>query len=442
MLPPASRVLSQIIATARLTIVQLRSIVGDTEGSTAVLVGVLLPVMIGAMGLGAETGYWFLLQRELQHTADASVHAAAIRRRAGDDEDLLRAAAIDVAGKAGFNQAQGSFELYWPALTGPSAGAPDTVEVVLARTTPRLFSAIFNDEPVKMRARAVARITLGSDACVLALAPSVPAALRVASSARVVLECDAASDSMEADSFSVEGNGALSAHCASTVGGAYVNEQVTLSECEAVREYASVVPDPYREIAEPSVPSTCNSNNRNLGNPQTTTTVQPSSTIVSGLPVYRFCNGLSLKGTVTFEPGLYIISGGDFEANAGAIINGNGVTFYIANPNKVQLNGHAQLHLAAPTSGELSGILFFGSRNAHDLVHRVNGTSGSVIQGAIYAPTTSVDYTGDSSASGGGGCTQIIAYTVSFSGNSGMASSCEDSGTRDIKVNESVLLIE
>jgi hypothetical protein len=151
---------------------------------------------------------------------------------------------------------------------------------------------------------------------------------------------------------------------------------------------------------------------------------------------------VSLKGTVTFEPGLYIISGGDFEANAGATINGTGVTFYIANPNTVQLNGHAELHLAAPTSGELSGILFFGSRNALDVVHRVNGTSGSIVQGAIYAPTTSVDYTGDSSASGEGGCTQIIAYTVTFSGNSGMASSCEDAGTRDIKVNESVLLIE
>lgn len=442
MLPLASRILAQLIATVRLTVIQLQSIARDAEGSTAVLVGVLLPVMIGAMGLGAETGYWFLLQRELQHAADASVHAAGIRRRSGDDEDQLRAAALDVAGKAGFNQAQGSFALHWPALTGPSAGSTDTVEVVLARTVPRLFSAIFSDEPVSMQARAVARITLGSDACVLALAPSIPAALRIASSASVDLECDAASDSMEADSFSVEGNGSLSAHCASTVGGAYLNEQVTLSECETVREYAGIVPDPYREVAEPSVPSTCNSNNRNLGNPQTTTTVRPSSTLVSGMPVYRFCNGVSLKGTVTFEPGLYIISGGDFEANAGATINGTGVTFYIANPYKVQLNGHAELHLAAPTSGELSGILFFGSRNAHDVVHRVNGTSGSIVQGAIYAPTTSVDYTGDSSASGEGGCTQVIAYTVTLSGNSGMASSCEDAGTRDIKVNESVLLIE
>jgi hypothetical protein len=277
---------------------------------------------------------------------------------------------------------------------------------------------------------------------VLALSPSTPAALSISSSANVALDCDAASDSLAEDSFSVEGNGALSARCASTVGGASVTTRVTLSECDRVHEYAPWVRDPYKDVAEPIAPSTCNSNSKNLGNPQTSTTVEPSSTVVSGMPVYHFCNGLSLKGNVTFEPGLYIISGGDFDANAGAEIHGSEVTFYITSPNAVQLNGHAEVHLSAPTSGELSGILFFASRNGSGLVHRVNGTSGSVVQGAVYAPSTSIDYTGNSSSSGGGGCTQVIGYTVSFSGNSGLASDCEDAGTRDIKINEVVKLVE
>jgi hypothetical protein len=292
-----------------------------------------------------------------------------------------------------------------------------------------------------MHARAVAHVTLGSDACVLALAPTKSGALTVSSSSHVDLDCDAASDSMAADSFTVAGNGALSAHCASTVGGAYLNDQVQLTGCPAVREYSSPVRDPYKGVAEPTVPGTCNSNTRNLGNPSTTTTVTPSSNIVSGMPVYRFCNGLTLKGTVNFQPGLYIISGGALDANAGAVISGSGVTFYITSPNQIQLNGHAQLNLSAPTSGDLSGILFFGSRGASGIVHRVNGTSGTVMQGAVYAPTTSLDYTGNSST-GGGGCTQIIAYAVTFSGNSEMASSCADAGTRDLKVNESISLVE
>lgn len=414
----------------------------DTSGATAVLVGLLLPIIIGGMGLGAETGYWYLLRRELQHAVDVSAHAAAIRRRSGDEEDQLRAAALDVATKAGFKSSSGTLVLHWPPTTGPEAGSPDAVEVVLSRTVPRFFSGMFVHGPVSMRARAVAHITLGSDACVLALAPTLGGALTISSSSHVELECDAASDSMAEDSFSVEGNGTLLAHCASTVGGAYLNSQVQLSECPAVREYAPIVRDPYKNVAEPVVPTTCNSNNRNLGNPTTTTIVTPSAAVVSGIPVYRFCNGLTLKGTVTFLPGLYIISGGDLDANAGAIINGVGVTFYLSSPNQILLNGHAQLNLSAPTSGALSGILFFGSRSASGIVHRVNGTSGSVIKGAVYAPTTAVDYTGNSSNGGGGGCTQIIAYTVTFSGNSGLASSCDGAGTRDLKVNESVALVE
>jgi hypothetical protein len=333
--------------------------------------------------------------------------------------------------------------MHWPPASGAYTGNPNAVEVELTKTVPRLFSAIFNDEPVTMSARAVAQVYLGSDACVLALAPSTPAALLIDGMADVTLDCDAASDSLAEDSFSVEGNGALSGRCASTVGGANINTRVTLTECTTVHEYAPWVPDPYRNVAEPSVPSFCNSNNRNLGNPQHSLTVSPSEYTVSGMPVYHFCDGLFIKGNVTFQPGLYVISGGDFDANAGAVINGTGVTFFITSPNEIRLNGHAELNLSAPTSGELSGILIFASRSGgSDLTHQINGTAGSVVQGAVYAPTTGLEYTGDSSSTGEGGCTQVIGYTVLLSGNSGLASDCEDAGTSDIKVNEFVKLVE
>jgi hypothetical protein len=246
------------------------------------------------------------------------------------------------------------------------------------------------------------------------------------------------------DSFTVAGSGSLSANCASTVGGASVNERVVLSNCNAVREYAPAARDPYKDVAAPTIPSTCNSNNKNWGNPSTAVTISPSSTLVSGMRVFRFCNGLTLKGQVHFDPGLYIISGGDLSANAGAQITGSDVTFFITSPNKADLNGHAQLNLSAPTdlALPLHGIVFFGSRSASGIVHKINGTAGSVIKGAMYAPTTGLDYTGNSNAGGGGGCTQIIANTVTFSGNSGMASSCAGAGTLDLKVNESVSVIE
>lgn len=421
---------------------RLGDLYADTAGAAAVLMAIVFPVVIGGVGLGAETGYWYLLQRSLQHAADVSAHAAGVRYRSGDAEAELEAAALDVAIKGGFREADGALELHWPPSTGPYTGDDDAVEVILTKAIPRLFSAIFSDAPVNMRARAVALVSLGSNACVLALAPTASAALSIAGSASVTLNgCDAASNSMASDSLSMSGSGSLSARCASAVGGAVVNTRINLAECDAVHEYAPVTPDPYRNVSEPTIPGSCDSNTKNLGNPNTSTTVTPGPTLVSGTPVFRFCSGVTIKGNVTFKPGLYIISGGDFDANSGAQINGAGVTFLITSPNKINLNGHAALNLSAPTSGAFAGILFFGSRSATNIVHKVNGTAGSVIQGAIYAPTASVETSGNSST-GGGGCTQIVAYKISFTGNSGLGSDCSSAGTRDIKVNESVTLVE
>jgi hypothetical protein len=400
------------------------------------------PVLIGGMGLGAETGYWYFTQRALQHAADVAAHAAGVRNRAGDSEEEMEAAALDIAAKAGFTPDNSTLALEWPPATGPHTGDSDAVEVVLSRTMPRMFSALYSDEPVTATARAVSFVQLGTTACVLALAPTAPAALSVTGSSNLALTgCDIASNSMASDALSMDGTASLSARCAHAVGGASVNANLTLAECDEVREYAPVTPDPYRLVEDPSVPTTCNSNTKNLGNPNTSTTVAPTSTMVSGMPVYRFCNGLTAKGTVTFEPGLYIISGGDFDANAGAVINGTGVTFYITSPNSVNLNGHAELNLSAPTTGELSGILFFGDRDASNITHRVNGTSDSNVQGAVYFPTTSVEYSG-SATTGGGGCTQVIGYTVTFTGNAGLATNCTAAGTEDIMVNEAVVLVE
>ena len=42
----------------------------DAGGAAAVVAAVLFPVLIGGMGLSAETGYWYMKHRKLQHAAD------------------------------------------------------------------------------------------------------------------------------------------------------------------------------------------------------------------------------------------------------------------------------------------------------------------------------------------------------------------------------------
>jgi uncharacterized membrane protein len=51
--------------------------VDNEHGATVVIVGLALPALVGAMGLGAEITYWQLHQRAMQNASDAAAIASA-----------------------------------------------------------------------------------------------------------------------------------------------------------------------------------------------------------------------------------------------------------------------------------------------------------------------------------------------------------------------------
>lgn len=419
----------------------------DDSGATIILAAFLFPVVIGGLGLGAETGYWYLEQREVQHAADVAAHAAGMRKRAGDRASEYKAAALQVATQSGFTAGSGtetppSFEVNSPPASGPYAGDAKAVEVVLRERVSRLFSSIFDNTPITLESRAVALLGAGSSACVLALSPTASSALSIAGSANVALTgCSVASNSNASNALDMQGTSArLSADCAYTVGQATVTTGMTLSECDTVQEFSSPTVDPYADLQAPDRTNVTCINNQNVGQPLTATTVTPTETLANGVRVRRYCKGLQLQGTVTFEPGLYIIEGGDMTAPGDAVVQGTGVTFYFPSTGNLKLNASAKLDLSAPTSGPYAGILFFGSRNATTVTHQINGTADSSLDGAIYFPASTVSYAGGGSTAGG--CTQIVANIVSFSGSSSLASDCSTAGTRDIVTNQTVTLVE
>jgi Flp pilus assembly protein TadG len=413
-----------------------RALRSDESGAAAVLAAILFPVIVGGMGLGAEAGYWQMQQRKLQHAADASVHAAAVRKRSGDAKNGIDAAALHVATQSGFSTAAGTIAVNTPPASGTSSGDRNSVEVLLSHTQPLLFSSVFRDEPVTLRARAVVQIIGGgSQACVLALSPTAPAALQVAGSTIVTLNgCDVASNSNASDSIKMHGDAKLTTDCAYAVGEAIVTTNLTLNTCPTVSPYAPVTPDPYADLQEPALSGTCRS--ASVGD----TTLVPTEPHPSGMKVMRFCDGLNVKGTVTFEPGLYIIEAKDFAVNAGAVLKGSGVTFYFAKGAGLKLNGGATTNFSAPASGPFSGVLFFGERSSTVIANQVNGASGSTFDGAIYFPGAGVEYSGRAGSTGG--CTQIIGRTVTFIGNSEVKSDCQAAGTRSIATNQTIRFVE
>jgi hypothetical protein len=282
------------------------------------------------------------------------------------------------------------------------------------------------------------RLTQKAKACILALSPTVPGAVTVSGSTQLNLNgCDVASNSSTSDSLLMDGTAKLTTGCAFTVGEAVTTTGLTLTQCPEVKESSPPIIDPYASVAEPAVTGSCR--NRNVGTPGGSTTLAPSENHPSGVKSMRFCNGLDVKGNVTFGPGLYIIEGGSLTINGGdlassavAELAGSGVTFYFTNGGVPRIGGNAKLQLSAPTSGPFAGILFFGSRDAAGVTHQIRGTSDSTLQGALYAPASKVDFSGNSKTTGG--CTQIIGRLVTVSGDSRLGSSCETAGTQDIAI--------
>jgi Flp pilus assembly protein TadG len=69
----------------------VRSFVGDQRGASIVIGALILPALIGAMGLAAEISYWHLHHRAMQNAADAAAIAAATN---GDSSYAAEAMAV------------------------------------------------------------------------------------------------------------------------------------------------------------------------------------------------------------------------------------------------------------------------------------------------------------------------------------------------------------
>lgn len=398
-----------------------------------------LPVVLGCAGLGVEAGFWQYRQREAQTAADLAAYAGAVSLRNHEPVWQARAEAEAEARLHGFEAAAGSMTANTPPLTGQNQNLR-SMEVVLNQSLPRLFSAIFNDEPVQISVRAVATYQEEADACLLALSPDAGAAIDLFGSSNVALiECEIMSNSIAEDAVLLRGSTDIVAPCINSVGGFQVgggSADYTLTECRAPRINLPRAQDPYADVEPPSMPSSCsNLNGGGGGNNSGPVTVTAGA---SG--VKRFCNGLNLTGDYVFEPGVYVIDGGDLRIGAQANVVAEGVTFYFTDGARARFNGGAEIQITAPTSGDFSGLAFFGDRDDFGVDHVFNGTAGSQITGAIYTPSSDIRFLGN--FSGQDGCMQLVGYTVEIGGNANITTDCTGVGLQFPKVPSDVRLVE
>jgi Flp pilus assembly protein TadG len=382
----------------------------DRRGNVAVIVALSLPLVIAGAGFGVEVGFWRFDQVRLQQAADAAAYAAAVMKRSGGDN--LTDTATTTAASNGYASATDSLAVHTPSTATPSDA--NSVEVVISRTESPYFTGMFTSHTTQVRVSATASYTTAADACILALDHSAAKAANFAGNSSLTLSgCTVMSNSMATNALNVQGSAVVSVPCMYAVGGASLGGTTTLTSCAAVKTGQPPVADPYKSLAMPTVSGSCQNQNN-------------SGSLSAG----HYCS-LTFKKNTTLASGVYIVDGGSLTINAGAVVSGSGVTFYLVNGASVSMNGNSDVQLTAPTTGTYAGMLFISDRSNTGSLS-INGDNSSTVTGVIYAPKGSVTYNGN--FSGAGGCTQIVAGTVAWSGSTTFKDDCSGTGMDSVKM--------
>lgn len=398
-----------------------KNICSDNSGAAMVMWGLLLPVIIGGIGLGTDIGSWYLSEHGLQNATDAAAIAAAYEITGGNpQQSTMQTAAQREMSRNGFGPGSNlALTVHYSPQSGAYAGDSQSVEVISTRPQSRFFSRLFVSTDPIIQSRAVASRQPHGSACVLALDGAVSAALLFQGNADINLNnCSAASNSTDTAAIKLSGSSTLNAYSLYTPGNYELSGSAELNTNQSPVTGGAPLSDPYGNLPIPSYGGCSHSNYK----------VNTSATINPGV----YCNGLDFgaKAVVTMNPGTYIIDRGSFEANAKARVTGNGVTIILTSSTgtgyaTIKINGGATVSLTAPTADTYAGVVMYQDRNAPIATNtnKLNGGSTTSFTGALYFPRQELQFTGNNSL-GGGSCTKIIARTITFTGSSYFTNEC------------------
>ncbi|HMC92644.1 MAG TPA: hypothetical protein VKI45_09305, partial [Allosphingosinicella sp.] len=199
--------------------------------------------------------------------------------------------------------------------------------------------------------------------------------------------------------------------------------------------YSPPQADPYSALPRtPSPPTPClsvslDSKNSQPNNLNTATYIGKGPYCVTG--------GAKIQGTTTLAPGTYYIDGGTLDLGAQANLAGDGVTIILTSSTptdsttfaKVSMNGGANINLKAPGTGTYAGLIMYSDPRAPFGSDTINGNSASLLQGGLYFPSRSLTFNGNTDMTTD--CLQLVAYQLTFSGNSKISNTCAaDSGAK------------
>jgi Flp pilus assembly protein TadG len=395
----------------------LGSFLANESGASIVVIGLTMPALIGAMGLAAEISYWQLHHRAMQNAADAAAIAAATNAEAN-----YAAEANAVASNYGFQGGTGNITV---SATNP-ASAPgctsncyvvtitDQVPLFLAQVVGYTGTATINGEHVTtISATAVATAKPAYSYCIVALASSGAQGI----SANGVPDANLNGCSVMSNTSAVCNGHDLNAH----FGDAHKS-----SEGCGVAQHSGVAQaaDPYSSLASNIPSDTCGGSYPQepgkKGSPLPAANQWSGLDPVSGVQVV--CGDQQLVGNTTINNSVLVIENGQLDTN-GYTLNGTGLTIVFTGSNSSSYQhiptGGGTLNIAAPTSGNWSGIAIYQdpSLTTNVDISAAGNSPTWDISGLVYLPHSSVTLSGAVNKSGtGANCFDLVVDNITING--------------------------
>jgi len=394
----------------------------NEEGGITILSALTMPALLGIGALAVDVSVLRYNAMRLQIAADAGAVAGV--RQLPDTTNAVQEAVtlanLNAPPNAGQVTLARDVELIvYDAATKTYRAAdattpPNAVRVTASRDAAHqnqvlgFFSKFAGSAgPFSLSAHSIAIMTSDGDsgggpACLYALDPTNADTLTIAGSTTVKLSCAARAKSSSAASISSNGNAAQMT--ATSVCQANTPSQNPRGYSPSVSKCGSPTTDPLAAVAEPT-PINCKAGGTLNG------------TLMAGC----YTGSTTFRGDVTLAAGTYYFKGASIKINSNASISGSGVTLFLDAASSLDIVGTPSISLTAPSSGSLTGIVLFQSRSATGADLSISGNSTVNLDGVLYAPATSVTFTGNGTTTNPARYGSVIASQVHFTGNSGFA---------------------
>jgi hypothetical protein len=239
--------------------------------------------------------------------------------------------------------------------------------------------------------------------------------------------CDLYNASREAESTELLSGARLSARNIFLSGGYALAPGAVMTASRYLSTHTAPVVDPYARLEVPAYPG-CTRTRYRLGE-------QRTETISPGI----YCGGIEVAGgaTLNLDPGTYILDRGNFVVSDNSAVSGQGVTLILTSRTRstygaIDIRPGSTIGVTAPALGAaagIPGIAIWVDGHAPATSDRLDGGKTQNINGAIYLPGRQVKYSGGSASVTR--CSQLIAQTVTFTGNSYFRHDCAGVGLSD-----------